>query len=76
MAYIKVHAPTVVYHLTTTANAEKILLEEAPIIPIMYNQSFSFVSGDLSGVKFDGFGNFVFTKASQKNYEKYLPKED
>lgn len=58
------------------ANAEKLLLEEAPIIPIMYNQSFSFVSGDLSGVKFDGFGNFVFTKVSQKNYEKYLPKED
>lgn len=56
--------------------AEQILIEEAPIIPIMYNQSFAFVSGDLSGVKFDGFGNFVFTKVSQKNYEKYLPDEE
>lgn len=28
MAYIKVHAPTVVYHLTTTANAEKILSDK------------------------------------------------
>lgn len=57
-------------------NAEKILLEECPVIPVMYNQSFAFISNDLSGVKTDAFGNFVMTKVSQKNYEKYLTKED
>ena len=56
--------------------AEEILLDSCPIAPVLYNQSFAFVSKDLSGVKIDGFGNFVFTKVSQKNYEKYLKEED
>jgi oligopeptide transport system substrate-binding protein len=53
-------------------DAEKMLLENAPIVPVVYNQSFGFVSKDLSGVKFDGYSNFVFTKVKQKNYEQYL----
>ena len=58
------------------AKAEEILLENSPVIPVMYNQSFAFISRDISGVKTDAFGNFVLTKASQKNYHKYLPEED
>lgn len=52
--------------------AEKMLLDNAPVIPVVYNQSFGFFSDDLTGVSFDGFCNFVFTKAKQKDYEKYL----
>ena len=58
------------------AEAEKILIEESPVIPVMYNQNFAFISGDLSKVATDGYGNFVFTTTKQKNYKKYLPSED
>lgn len=57
-------------------NAEEILLDESPVAPLIFNQSFAFISGELKSVSFDGFGNFVFTKAEQKNYHKYLPKEE
>ena len=52
--------------------AEKLLLANAPIAPVVYNTSFGFFSSDVSGVKFDGFSNLVFTKANLKNYEQYL----
>lgn len=58
------------------ASAEKLLIESAPVVPVLYNQSFAFVSGELSGIKTDGFGNFVLTKVKQKNYEKYLPSDE
>jgi oligopeptide transport system substrate-binding protein len=61
---------------TALAEAEKILIDESPVIPIMYNQNFAFVSGELSKVATDGYGNFVFTDTKQKNYKKYLPSED
>lgn len=53
-------------------SAEQLLVESACIVPIVYNQTFAFVSTELSGVVFDGFGNVVFTKVKQKNYEDYL----
>ncbi len=56
--------------------AEKVLLESAPIIPVLYNQNFSFQNADISGVKIDGFGNFILTKMEQLNYQQYLEKED
>ena len=52
--------------------AEKLLIEEMPVAPIVFNQNFAFISKDLSGVKLDGFGNFVFTDAKLKKYESYL----
>lgn len=55
--------------------AEKLLVEEAPVIPVVFNQSFAFVSNELKKVEFDGFGNFVFTGAKLKNYQDYLEKE-
>ena len=54
------------------AAAEELMLGSAPIAPVVFNTSFAFVSSDLSGITVDGFGNFVLTKASLKNYEKYL----
>ena len=56
--------------------AEKLLVEEAPVIPVVFNQSFAFVSGELSDVEIDGFGNFVLTQAELKNYHNYLPEEE
>ena len=56
--------------------AEKILLESCPVIPIMYNENFTFVSSELTNLKTDGFGNFVLNKLNQKNYHQYLPSEE
>lgn len=56
--------------------AEKLLIEEAPIIPVVFNQSFAFVSDELKKVEFDGFGNVVFTDAKLKNYQDYIEKEE
>ncbi len=56
--------------------AEAILLESCPVIPVLYNQSFSFASEDISDVEIDGYGNFIFTKMEQEDYELYLPAPD
>jgi len=58
------------------AEAEKILLENCPVIPVLYNQSFAFIHDDVSKVTVDAFGNFSFTKAVQKNYEQYLKDDE
>ena len=52
--------------------AEKLLVESAPIAPIVFNQNFSFSSADISGVTTDAFGNFVLDKMSLANYKEYL----
>ncbi|MBR2930742.1 MAG: hypothetical protein IKC32_05885 [Clostridia bacterium] len=54
------------------ASAEAYLCEEMPVIPLVFNQSFAFVSSELSGVTFDSLGNAVLTRVSQKNYKNYL----
>ena len=56
--------------------AEKILVESAPIVPVVFNQNFSFASADISGVTTDIFGNFVYNKMALKNYQEYLDKEN
>jgi len=56
--------------------AESLIIESSPIIPILYNQTFSFSSEDISGVEIDGYGNFIFTKMELENYELYLPEDD
>ena len=53
-------------------SAESLLVEEAPVIPLVFNQNFAFVSSDISGFWFDGYGNVVFNKTSQRDYEQYL----
>jgi len=58
------------------AEAEKILLDSCPVIPVLYNESFAFISKDLSKVSIDAFGNFSFTGAKQKNYRKYLESDE
>ncbi len=52
--------------------AEKLLLNDMPIIPLVFNQSY-YTSTELSGISFGYNGYVSFTKVSQKNYTKYLP---
>lgn len=52
--------------------AERILMDEMPIIPIVFNQDAYLISKELSGTKNSFFNNRIFTKTKQKNYEKYL----
>lgn len=56
--------------------AEKLLVEQAPVIPVMFNQSFAFISKELKKVEANGYGYFEFTSAKLKNYEDYLPKAE
>ncbi len=53
-------------------SAEELLVDSAPIAPIVFNQNFSFSSADISGVTTDAFGNFVLDKMSLANYKEYL----
>ncbi len=57
-------------------DAEKLLLEEMPVIPVIFNQSAVLVSKDLSKVKFTYFSTPRFTKTKLKNYKDYLPVEE
>lgn len=56
--------------------AEALLCEELPVCPIIFNQNLAFVSSELSGITYDGFGNAVLTRVFQNNYKVYLEKED
>lgn len=56
--------------------AEELLCEELPVCPIVFNQNLAFVSSELSGITYDGFGNAVLARVSQNNYKEYLDKED
>ncbi len=53
-------------------SAERFILDSAVVIPVLYNQSYAFVSSELSGVAADGFGFFTFNNVAQKNYKDYL----
>ncbi len=61
---------------TELHNAEKLLLEDMPVIPIIYNQNASLVSKDLSKIKATYYGTFIFTKTKLKDYELYVPSEE
>ena len=60
---------------TKLREAEALLVDEAPIVPIVFNQNFAFVSKDLSKINKNGNGLFVFTDTKQKNYRDYLEEE-
>lgn len=53
--------------------AEAMLIEEMPVMPIVTNQS-AFVSSKLlSGIDFTWFGTPIFTEVKMKDYNDYLP---
>ena len=57
------------------AEAEKILMEDMPVIPVIFNQDAYLVSKELKKVDSTYFGTRIFTKTKLKNYEDYLPTE-
>ena len=52
--------------------AEKKLVDSACIVPLVFNQTFTFLHKAISKAKFDGFGNLILTDMKQKKYEQYL----
>lgn len=52
--------------------AEKMLVDSACIVPLVFNQTFTFEHKHISKVDFDGFGNIILTDMKQKKYRKYL----
>ncbi|MBP3369981.1 MAG: hypothetical protein J6L85_04435, partial [Clostridia bacterium] len=56
--------------------AEGIILNDMPVIPIVFNKSITMKSKDLSKVKYSYYGCPIFTKSKLKNYEDYIPEED
>lgn len=50
--------------------AEKILVEDMPIIPIVYNQNISLSNGKISGIDSTFFCNAVFTETKLSGYWK------
>lgn len=52
--------------------AEEILIADMPVIPIVFNQSVSMQSKELSDITTTYYQTHIFTKTKQKNYEQYL----
>ncbi len=61
---------------TILHDAEELLMEELPIIPIIFNQTATLEHKDLSKVKYTYYGTMIFTKTKLKDYELYIPKEE
>ena len=55
--------------------AEQILMEDMPVIPIIFNQYATLTSKDLTKITYTWYGQAVFTKAKLKNYLLYTPIE-
>ena len=56
------------------AEAEKLLLKEAPIIPLAFNlDTYLANSKVLSKIDSNHFGGRILTKMKVKNYEMYRP---
>ena len=56
--------------------AEKLLMEDLPVIPIIFNQNATLINDDiLSREKFDYYGSPNFKKLKMKNYQLYIPAE-
>ena len=66
--------------LTVRANklraAEELLVSEAPVIPLVYNQNIAYTAKIVSGLAWDIYGNYILTEVKQKNYERYLPEDN
>ena len=57
-------------------DAEKLLMEEMPVIPLVFNETFVFTAKGISKVNVDGLGNLNFTDTKLRKYEKYLPETE
>ena len=57
--------------LALLQEAEAMLIEDAPVCPIIFNQSARLVSNELSGVKYDWFGRPDFRGIMLKDFERF-----
>lgn len=55
--------------------AETILMTDMPIIPVVFNMNVTMQSKDLSNIDVSYYQTKIFTKTSQKDYEKYLVQQ-
>ena len=56
--------------------AEKKLLDDMVVIPVIFNQNATLIRDDLSKVSYGYYGNPIMTKAKLKDYELYIPEEE
>ena len=61
---------------TVLHEAEAMLMQNVPVIPIIFNQSATLTSKELSSVKTTYYGTASFAETSLRNYENYLPTEE
>ncbi len=54
------------------ADAERLLCEQLPVCPIIFNQTFVMCGSELSGLNINAFGNVSYTWATLANYHDYL----
>lgn len=52
--------------------AEELLMQEMPIIPVVFNKNATVSTSDIKGVKSDYYVSYKFTGTTLKNYEDYL----
>ncbi len=57
-------------------DAEKILMEDLPVIPIIFNQTATLTSKELSKDKVSYYNTPIFSKLKLKDYENYIPEEE
>jgi len=68
----KAYAATKADRAAILHEAEKMLVEDMPVIPVIFNQTATLTSPDLKGITTDYFGAHYFTKASLKNWINYI----
>ena len=56
--------------------AEKLLIDDAAVIPVIFNQDAYLISKDLTKVESTYFNTRIFTDAKLKDYQLYLPTEN
>lgn len=60
---------------TILAEAERYLMEQMPVMPLVFNKDYYLISGDLKGVDSSYLGYRIFTKADYTKY-KFVPETE
>ena len=55
--------------------AEEMLMEDMPVIPVIFNKTATMTSKELSKVKYTYYGTPIFTKTKLKDYLDHVPAE-
>ena len=57
-------------------DAEKMLMDDMVVIPIVFNQNATLTSKEISKYEFTYYGTPIFTNLKLKDYEKYVPQDN